>query len=84
LTYHVIFSDLALKQLRKLDREIGQRIISTLERIRIRPDAYVKKLVGDEGYRLRVGNYRVILDLDKEKLIILVLRIGHRRNVYDS
>jgi mRNA interferase RelE/StbE len=70
--------------LRKLDREIGQRIISTLERIRIRPDAYVKKLVGDEGYRLRVGNYRVILDLDKEKLIILVLRIGHRRNVYDS
>jgi mRNA interferase RelE/StbE len=84
LTYHVIFSDLALKQLRKLDREIGQRIISTLDRIRIRPDAYVKKLVGDEGYRLRVGNYRVILDLDKEKLIILVLRIGHRRNVYDS
>ena len=84
MTYHVIFSDLALKQLRKLDREIGQRIISTLERIRIRPDAYVKKLVGDEGYRLRVGNYRMILDIDKEKLIILVLRIGHRRNVYDS
>ena len=84
MTYQVIFSDLALKQLRKLDREIEQRIISTLERIRIRPDAYVKKLVGDEGYRLRMGNYRVILDLDKEKLIILVLRIGHRRNVYDS
>ena len=84
MTYQVIFSDLALKQLRKLDREIGQRIISALERIRIRPDAYVKKLVGDEGYRIRVGNYRVILDLDKEKLIILVLRIGHRRNVYDS
>ena len=84
MTYQVIFSDLALKQLRKLDREIEQRTISTLERIRIRPDAYVKKLVGDEGYRLRMGNYRVILDLDKEKLIILVLRIGHRRNVYDS
>ena len=79
----MIFSDLGLKQLRKLDREVGQRIISTLERIRIRPDAYVKKLVGDEGYRLRVGNYRVILDLDREKLIILVLRIGHRRNVCD-
>ncbi len=84
MTYQVIFSDLALKQLRKLDGQIGQRIISTLERIRIRPDAYVKKLVGDEGYRLRMGNYRVILDLDQEKLIILVLRIGHRRNVYDS
>ena len=83
MTYQVIFSDLAIKQLRKFDKEIGQRIISTLERIRIRPDAYVKKLVGDEGYRLRVGNYRMILDIDKEKLIILVLRIGRRRNVYD-
>ena len=84
MTYQVIFSDLALKQLNKLDREIGQRIISTLERIRIRPDAYVKKLVGDEGYRLRVGNYRVILDIDREKLMILVLIIGQRKNVYDS
>ncbi len=84
MTYQVIFSDLALKQLNKLDREIGQRIISTLVRIRIRPDAYVKKLVGDEGYRLRVGNYRVILDIDREKLMILVLIIGQRKNVYDS
>ncbi|MCL5874720.1 MAG: type II toxin-antitoxin system RelE/ParE family toxin [Candidatus Thermoplasmatota archaeon] len=83
MTYEVIFSDLALKQLRKLDGEIRQRIIATLERIRIRPDAYIRKLVGDEGYRLRVGDYRVIVDIDKEKLIILVLRIGHRRNVYD-
>ncbi|MCL4356447.1 MAG: type II toxin-antitoxin system RelE/ParE family toxin [Candidatus Thermoplasmatota archaeon] len=84
MTYEVFFSDLALKQLRKLDLEIRQRIIATIERIRIRPDEYVRKLVGDDVYRLRVGNYRVILDLDKEKLIILVLRIGHRRNVYDS
>lgn len=84
MTYDVLFSDLALKQLRKLDQEIRQRIIATIERIRIRPDEYVRKLVGDDGYRLRVGNYRVILDLDKEKLIILVLRIGHRRNVYEQ
>ncbi len=83
MTYEVFFSDLALKQLRKLDLEIRQRIIATIERIRIRPDEYVRKLVGDDVYRLRVGNYRVILDLDKEKLIILVLRIGHKRNVYD-
>ncbi|QRF75542.1 Plasmid stabilization system protein [Thermoplasmatales archaeon] len=84
MTYQVIFSDLAFKQLRKLDGEIRERIVSSLERIRIRPDAYVKKLVGDDGYKLRIGSYRVILDLDREKLIILVLRIGHRKNVYDS
>ena len=84
MTYEVLFSDLALKQLRKLDGEIRQRIIATLERVRIRPDAYVRKLVGDEGYRLRVGDYRAIVDLDREKFIILVLRIGHRRNVYEQ
>ena len=83
MTYEVLFSDLALKQLKKLDEDIRRRIIATLERIRIRPEAYLRKLVGDDGYRLRVGDYRVIVDLDKEKLIILVLRIGHRRNVYE-
>lgn len=83
MTYEVLFSDLALKQLRKLDGEIKKRIIASLERIRIRPDAYIRKLVGDEGYRLRVGDYRLILDVDKGKLIILVLGIGHRKNVYD-
>ncbi len=83
MTFQVLFSDVALKQLRKLDAEIRQRVVSTIERIRVRPEAYVKKLVGDEGYKLRIGDYRVILDLDKEKLIILVLRVGHRKNVYD-
>ena len=83
MTFQVLFSDVALKQLRNLDAEIRQRVVSTIERIRVRPEAYVKKLVGDEGYKLRIGDYRVILDLDKEKLIILVLRVGHRKNVYD-
>ena len=81
MTYQVLFSDLALKQLRKLERNYQERIVSTLERIRIRPDAYVRKLVGNEGYRLRVGDFRLILDLDREKLIVLVLKIGHRKNV---
>lgn len=84
MTYQVIPSNLALKQMRKFDREIWQKIISTNERIRIRPDAYVKKLVGDEGFGLRVGNYGVILDLNWEKMIILVLRIGHRWGIYNS
>ena len=82
MTYDLLFSDLAMKQLLKLEKETRERIIATLERIRTRPEVYVRKLVGDEGYRLRVGNYRIIVDLDKEKFIILVLRMGHRRNVH--
>lgn len=82
MTYDIIFSDKSLKQLKKLEKEIQERIIKALERIRIRPEKHVTKLVGDLGYRLRVGEYRVILDIDKGKLLILVLKIGHRKGIY--
>ena len=83
MTYHVLFSDLSLEQLKKLDGETRQGIITSIERIRVRPESYIKRLVGEEGYRLRVGDYRVIVDIDKQQLMILVLRIGHRKIVYD-
>jgi mRNA interferase RelE/StbE len=82
MTYEIIFSDKAFKQLKKLERKIQERIIATLERIRIRPESYVTKLVGDPGYKLRVGDYRVIIDIDKGKLLILVIKIGHRKKIY--
>ena len=82
MTYEIIFSDKAFQQLKKLDRPVQERIIATLERIRIRPEAHVTRLVGDPGYRLRVGEYRVILDIDKGRLLILVLKVGHRKRIY--
>ena len=84
MTYEIIFSDHAVTELKKLEHGIQERIIKSLERIRIRPEAYVTKLVGDPGYRLRVGDYRVIMDIDKEKLHILIIKIGHRRNIYQK
>ncbi len=82
MTYGIIFSDSALKQLKKLEKNVRERIISTLERIKIRPQVHVTKLVGDPGYWLRVGDYRVILDIDEGDLVILVIKIGHRKKIY--
>ena len=82
--YQLLYSANAQKQLKKFEKEIQGRIIVSLERIRIRPELYVKKLVGDPGYRLRVGDYRVILDIFQDKLIILVIKVGHRKNVYEG
>ena len=82
MTYDILFSDKSLKQLKKFEKEVQDRIIKALERIRIRPELHVTKLIGDPGYRLRVGDYRVILDIDKGKLLILVLKIGHRKGIY--
>jgi mRNA interferase RelE/StbE len=82
MSYEIIFTDTSRKQFKKLEKDIRERIIKALERIRIRPDIHVKKLVGDPGYRLRVGEYRVIIDIYKDKLIILVIKIAHRKNIY--
>jgi len=80
--FEIVFSQSAVKQLKKLDEKMQERIIAALERIRIRPESFVTKLVGDPGYRLRVGDYRIIVDIDNGRLIILVIKIGHRKNIY--
>lgn len=82
MIYTILFSLIAKKQLQKLDKATQRHIIAVLERIRIRPERFVRKLVGDPGYRLRVGDYRVIMDIDKERLLILVIKVGHRKNIY--
>lgn len=61
-----------------------ERVISTLERIRLRPEAYIEKLVDIPGYKLRVGDYRVIMDIQREDLLILVIKVGHRKNIYEK
>jgi mRNA interferase RelE/StbE len=80
--YSIFLSEEAKKQFRKLEKIIQERIIAALERIKTRPEAFVVRLAGSPYYRLRVGDYRVILDIRKNELIILVIFMGHRRNVY--
>ncbi len=80
--FEIEFSESAEKQLYKLEKQVQIRIVSTLDRIRIRPYPFVKKLVGSPYFRLRVGDYRVILDIKDYKLIIFVIELGHRSNIY--
>jgi len=83
MTFDVIIPDKVQKQLKKLDRPAQERVLSALERIRIRPEAYLSKLVGDLEFKLRVGDYRVLVDVDWGREIISVVKIGHKRNIYD-
>ena len=80
--YNITFSKEVEKFLDKLDNNIRERILKGLERIRIRPESFVEKLVGEPGFKFRVGDYRVILDLNDKDLLILVVEIGHRKNIY--
>jgi len=81
--YTIIISDKAKKQLDKLQQDIKDRIGNAIDRIKINPFHYVLRLVGSPYYRLRVGDYRVILDIQQDRLIIFVIELGHRKNVYD-
>ena len=80
--YEILVSDRAKKQLQKLDKENRTRVAAVIERIRIRPLAHVKAIVDSPYYRARAGNYRIILDIKKDRLIILVVEIGHRKKIY--
>ena len=82
MMYSIFFSNVALRQFNKLPNDIQDRIIGSLERMKIRPHAYVKKLVGNPYFRLRVGDYRIIVNIQGNDLRILVVEVGHRRNVY--
>jgi mRNA interferase RelE/StbE len=80
--FRVLLTERAKKQLRKLDSTTQNRIIAVLERIRMRPFAHIKAVVGESCYRVRAGDYRILIDIQQGELIILVLEVGHRKNIY--
>jgi len=87
LAWKVEFQRSAAQQLRKLDRAVQQRIL-TYFRNRVLaaedPRKLGNALTGDKGglWRYRIGDYRAICKLDDERLVVLVLELGHRREVY--
>jgi mRNA interferase RelE/StbE len=80
--YQIIWSEPAANQIRKLDRQLAKRIFHKVSELKEDPFRYVTKLVGSPNYRLRVGDYRVILEIQGSLLKILVLKIGHRKDIY--
>jgi len=84
MTYRIEFVKQAAKQLKSLPSEEQQKIkikIDALTNVP-RPDGVVKLTGEDNIYRVRVGNYRIIYSIQDEQLLVLVLKIGHRRDVY--
>ena len=82
MPYEIIISPRALKDLKNLTPDVTARIISNLELILDDPINSVYRLKDSPLYSFHVGEYRVILDILRQKLVILVVRIGHRRNIY--
>ena len=88
MTWTIEFTDTALRQLEKLDHTVQRRIwrflngrLAPLENPRKLGEALQGERFG-EFWRYRVGDYRLITKIEDDCLVILVLRVGHRREVY--
>lgn len=85
MTYQVVLSPSATRQLRKFDPDVRRRIQAVLELLAENPwPPAATRLVGGAGeWRVRTGDYRVIYEIHEGRLLVLVLRMGHRREVYE-
>lgn len=83
MRYQVILSKSVQKELDRLPDEIANRIVARLSALETDPrPADVKKLKGREAWRIRVGDYRVIYEIHDRILQIIVITVGHRREIY--
>jgi mRNA interferase RelE/StbE len=83
--YKIIFKKEAAKSLNKLPRNVSKMIYEKIKSIAANPYAEhpnAKKLQGRDAYRLRVGDWRVIYEIQNEQLVILVLKVAPRGEVY--
>lgn len=89
MKYKILFTERAKKQLKKLDKHIVALIIGWLEK-NIEgcdnPRAHGKGLVENKSgqWRYRIGDYRVMCEIQDREVVVLVLEIGHRREIYNK
>ena len=69
--------------LKKLQKKDAETILNKIYSVRENPFRYLKRLQGEKLWRLRVGDYRVIVDVIVSMNKIIVIRIGHRKNIYN-
>jgi mRNA interferase RelE/StbE len=84
-SYRVEWKRSAVKELKALSKEMAGRILRAVEELPVNPyPVGARKLVGSERtYRIREGDYCVIYTVAASTLIIEVIRVGHRKEVYD-
>ena len=85
MTYHVEVAAAAVRQLRKLDRSAQRRVQAAIELLAAepRPNGAKKPVGGDGEWRVRTGDYRIVYEIHDNVLLVLVIAVGHRREIYD-
>ncbi len=84
MNYRVELMPRAIRQLQKLPDNVQLRIMRALRRLEDDPrPPGVKRLTGAENlWRIRVGQYRIVYEIHDDQLLVLVVRVGHRKDIY--
>ncbi|MFH1365704.1 MAG: type II toxin-antitoxin system RelE/ParE family toxin [archaeon] len=81
MSFKIIWDEKAYDSLNKLEPSISRRIFKKVEELSEKPfSKEIKRLKRSNDFRLRIGDYRVIFSIQKER--IQILKVGHRKNVY--
>jgi mRNA interferase RelE/StbE len=83
MAYELFIDKHAGKDLAKLPKDLAVRIFLKIKETKENPERYWIRLEGRSDYKLRIGDYRIIADIDAERKTIQITKIGHRRNIYE-
>jgi len=83
--FRLEFASSVRKDLKKLDRKEIPRILEAIQKLAGDPrPPSSKKLTHEDLYRVRIGNYRVVYEIHDGRLVILVVKVGHRKDIYKN
>lgn len=81
--YKVVFRKSVAQDLRRIPKSDLQRILAAMDSLSNEPrPSGVEKLSGQERYRMRQGNYRIIYEIKDNEVVVVVVKVGHRKDVY--
>jgi len=81
--YNIAFKASVRKDLRKIPKQDVRRIMTRIESLAADPrPPQAEILTGDDKYRIRQGNYRILYTIEDDTLVVCVVKVGHRREVY--
>ena len=83
-SYRVLIKPSAVKEIEAIgSRKDRRRVVARIQQLAENPRPHgCQKLSGAEKYRVRCGNYRIVYSIEDDGLVVIVVKVGHRRNVY--
>ena len=81
--YELLFKESVFKELKKIPKTDLRKVLSRIEKLSDDPrPAGCEKLTGQERYRLRQGRYRIVYSIQDNELMIWIVKVGHRKDIY--